>query len=173
MFGKSRSTRNGSDPCGEAHAFLLAEPDGELTPAEEQALSAHLAACPACTQEAQAMRSFTRLLKEEPRPQATLPAGSAVAAQILASQARLGRPNPRVRFLLIPAAVALGAAVVFAPMLTRLDPRHEPVIAHKIPAETSVSQLPELLVLDDERSGRQVLIAPAVAADYQERGLTP
>jgi hypothetical protein len=58
-------------------------------------------------------------------------------------------------------------------MLTRLDPRHAPVIAHKIPAETSVSQLPELLVLDDERSGRQVLIAPAVAADYQERGLTP
>jgi anti-sigma factor RsiW len=161
--------------CRRVARRLPALPDGEIGPTEAAAIQAHLAACPACAQEARKMMRLGDRLREHPVPDPGLPTGAdAVAWMLQREKACSTRPERwRLSALaaahrLVPTAVLvaliLGAALVARPLLLkRHGARQEPGLdARPKPGMT-------LVIVDDERMGRQVLLAPR-ARDVRESG---
>jgi anti-sigma factor RsiW len=133
-----------NDPCEKVRPQLQALADGELTPGAVASAEAHLSQCPACRREAEDLARLSALLAEHPAPGAVLPAGAVVAAQIV--------QRSRVRRGLRWAPVGILATAVLA---AAFRPAAPPVLAPVSPAEPAF-----LLVLDDERTGRAVLLMP-------------
>lgn len=149
--------------CRKVMALLPGLPDGELPPEVLAAVDAHLDACPVCRAEAAAMRQLSAVLREEPLPGVELPSGVRVAAWVLEADAQPSRPWWRSLSLRWAAGglAALGAAAVLVlvrPNLSPPRPRVPPAV-QPVPEEA----LPTLVVVDDERTGRQVVLAPQPA----------
>ncbi len=119
--------------------YLSADVDGELSPAEQQAVSAHLVTCPACRQRQSAEVSLKAVLRQRipivPAPDdlrrkiiAALDAETARPASAPARRAQVGR----VRFTRRPlwtgsfAALAAAAAVIAVIMVRGLGQQSTP-----------------------------------------------
>jgi predicted anti-sigma-YlaC factor YlaD len=142
-------------------------PDGDLPPDEAEAVRAHLAVCAACRAEAEAYHRLGTLLAEEPEPRAVLPSGRQVATWVLEREAARSRAwSAWLPAALAPAALAV--ALVVALVVALLLPRYgaserDPTGSPATPATVFADDAPVALVLvDDERTGRQVVLAPAV-----------
>lgn len=171
MIGKRPAKTMRRDDCDTMRPLLQASQDGELLPVESARLQSHLATCQACAREARELQSLTGFLRNELDPEVPLPAGAAIVGRILE---RPVRPAWRPRFgaFAVPALVALAAVALILPRL--VDPLPHSGIRPGPPvAVMETAHVPELVVLDDERSGRQVLLAPAVTSARQEEGLNP
>ena len=143
--------------CRDAERLLLALPDGELDPREAAELQTHLDVCPRCRVEAENLRRFRDLLRAEPRPDVPLPSG----AEMLDRVRRHARRSPWSVFrpAWLAPAFALGLAALAISLQMRPHPArgpHPPVAESAQPGPP-----PALFVVDDERTGRQVLLAPA------------
>lgn len=106
-------------PCADSRLIsLLAR--GDLDPAEDARLRAHLTSCPTCSGELAAEQHLTRkLLEELPRPAA--PAELKAALERI-MRARHARPPPRRTRRLIAAAAAAAAALAIGGILTLRKP---------------------------------------------------
>jgi len=114
------------NPCADSRFIpLLAR--GELDPAEEARLRAHLASCPTCPGELAAEEQLTRRLREEvPRPAAPPELRAALEVMMRARHA----PPPgrrKARRLLIAAAAAVVLAIVGSLVLRR-PPLNDPLM---------------------------------------------
>jgi len=152
------NTRRNESGCALA-ARLPALHDGELDAAAAAEVQAHLDGCEACRQEARALLRMRELLRHEPLPHVALPSGAQMATRILEQEAaRAPEPEHWLRSAWRPglalAAVALVAALIRTP--TTEVPAPPPSQAPAVEAS-----LPALVVMDDEQTGRQVLMAPA------------
>lgn len=161
--------------CGRVKPLLPGLPDGELTPDVRRAVEAHLEGCESCRSEAGGFRALGRTLRAVPPPQEELPGGSQAVEWILRQEATRTRPWwSALEPVLRPGpAIGLAMATLLIVMVTRLElgtaSRPQPVTSAAAP-----EALPALIVVDDEESGRQVLLAPhASAADGAGATATP
>ena len=144
--------------CRGVERLLLALPDGELAPPEAAELQAHLDACPRCRAEAESLLRFRDLLRAEPLPDVRLPSGAELLNRL---QHRQRRRTPWSVFR--PAWLAPAVALGLAALTVSLQLRPHPTSGQRIPVVEGVQPgpPPALFVVDDERTGRQVLLAPA------------
>jgi anti-sigma factor RsiW len=113
-------------PCADSRFIpLLAR--GELDPAEEARLRAHLASCPTCPAELAAEEQLTRRLREEvPRPAATPELKAALEEMMRTGHAPPpGRRKPRRLLFAAAAAVVL---VIAASLALRRPPPNDPQV---------------------------------------------
>ena len=146
-------------------AQILRLPDGDLTGEEREALQEHLDLCPACREEARAIRRLSGLLRQDPEPDAALPSGERVTRWVLEREAARARPSEwgSWRGLAMAPGLALAAVAI---ALWAGPPREEPIAPSAVPEETAASPaLPALVVMDDERTGRTVVLAPSGAEE--------
>jgi anti-sigma factor RsiW len=148
--------------CERIRDLLPGLADGDLDAEDAALVSGHVAVCPACARESEAMRSISLALRQEPCPDIALPTGAQAAAWIL-DRERGARPWwASFRFVWAPvAAVGAIAGLVF------YTSGGFPGRTAEAPQQTrpaAVEPLPALVISDDEETGRQVLLAPAPAA---------
>ncbi len=125
-------------------------------------LEEHLEGCPACRAEAESYRKLPSLLGGDPAPEVSLPSGSEAAAWIL----RQDRERSRRWWQRLPggrvapgvAGLALVAATV---AVVGVSPKGFRSSAARSPVTTPATPLPALVVVDDEETGRQVMLAPS------------
>lgn len=121
--------------CEQAAELMSAMLDGELTPQEQQALSAHLAQCEQCRALLEALRAADAAFKnEQSEPPACL--REHVMAQIHRQSAQSKRRSVRNRVL---GALAVAAAAAFI-LLSALDVIHLPGMNEVSHASVSVGQ---------------------------------
>lgn len=135
-------------------------PDGELAPEMQQAVRAHLEACEGCREEAESFRSLGRALRAASPPAGELPSGSQAVDWILRQDATRSRPWWSAAGAFRPsAALGLAMAGALVVMVARWElgptPRTRPAASAPAP-----QALPALIVVDDEQTGRQVILAP-------------
>jgi anti-sigma factor RsiW len=147
--------------CAGMAPLLLRLPDGDLLLAEQAALEAHLGACPSCREEAAALTGVGAQIREcAPNP-GRLPSGAVMAAQIRELDRRrtvlnLSSLFPRAAWGGVAAASL--AALWFAAGLHRLaGASHEDAPRPTIHAR--VTPAPVLFLVDDETSGRRVVVS--------------
>lgn len=151
--------------CRGAARLLTRLPDGNLSPRESAALQSHLDACPGCRREARQLRRIRELLRDEPLPDVRLPAGAELARALMAAE-RV-RSHPARGPARAAAALALAGALSLALLVAapfRSGTRRQPGPALEPPTSPSI-----LVVVDDERTGRQVLLTPAAGLSMGER----
>ncbi len=114
------------NPCADSRFIpLLAR--GELDPAEEARLRAHLASCPTCPGELAAEEQLTRRLREEvPRPAAP-PELRAVLEEMMRARHAPPPGRRKARRLLFAAAAAMVLAIVGSLVLRR-PPLNDPLM---------------------------------------------
>lgn len=172
MFSKRPTAKIPGQECRVARTRLQTMQDGELRSEELLPLQSHLAICERCACEARELQSLATLLHHGGNPPHQLPSGAALVGRILEQSARPTR-RPLGFTLAIPAVGALAAAIILLPNLLvqlphpTLQPGPPPI------ATVATAQASELVVLDDERLGRQVLLAPNAAGVRHEEGLSP
>jgi len=137
---------------------------GDLEPEQAAAVRTHLEGCAHCRGEAEAMLRVRSLLQAERCPEVRLPSGAALAGRILEREAARSR-EPWVRWSWPwvrsgPGWATVAVASFAVALLVR--PGLEPQISAPGPAPVA-EPLPALVVIDDERTGRRVLLAPADA----------
>lgn len=113
-------------PCADSRFIpLLAR--GELDPAEEARIRAHLAGCPTCAGELAAEEQLTRRLREElPRPAAPAEMRTALEEMMRARHA----PPPgrrKSRRLLVAAAAAIVLLTIGVSLALRKPPANDPL----------------------------------------------
>jgi hypothetical protein len=140
--------------------------DEERAVPDAARLAAHLAECASCRREAERYRALAERIGEEPVARAILPGGEQVTRWILEREASRAPVSLSWRMIAMP-MVALGAAVALV-----LVPRdREPNPASEPPPPTVSTQAalpPQLVVVDDERTGRQVVLGPALSGSRRE-----
>lgn len=155
-----REAGAGTEECRRVAPLLPGLPDSDF-PAEDRArVEAHLETCPLCREEAEAFQGLARLVKQEPVSELSLPTGAQAAAWIRERE-RSSRPwwaQPRL-WLGGAVATGLAAALVFGPVAPFRSRPAPPAPEAAAPALAEES-LPALVVVDDEKTGRQVLLAP-------------
>ncbi len=116
------------NPCADSRFIpLLAR--GELDPAEEARLRAHLSSCPTCPGELAAEEQLTRRLREEvPRPAAP-PELRAVLEEMMRARRAPPPGRRKARRLLIAAAAAVVLAIVGSLALRRPPPNDPLMLA--------------------------------------------
>src|SRR5207248_245441 len=121
------------------------------------------AACPACAHDARKMVQLGDRLREHPVPDPGLPSGAEAVAWILrreesrtaGARSVWGKSPYRLVPAVVLVALVLGAALVARPLLFKRDSaRPEPGLSARAKAAMT------LVIVDDERLGRQVLLAP-------------
>lgn len=161
--------------CYHVKPLLPGWPDGELAPAVREAVEAHLEACERCRSEAVSYRMLGRALRADPAPAANLPSGTQAVDWILRQEERRARPGwislvSGGRFGL---ALGLATAAVWVTLVARFDlgsPQRRAVPSLSAAPEA----LPALIVVDDEQTGRQVLLGPdRASAGYPEAPAPP
>jgi predicted anti-sigma-YlaC factor YlaD len=164
--------------CRQVRDLLPGLADRDPKPGETAAVEAHLEACPSCSREAREFLVLGDVLRQQRPPEVPLPSGEAAAARILererAARRSAGLALPRWQTGLALAAIACAAVFAFRPAVRQHAPpagagdvSHAPVMAAEEP-------LPALLVVDDEWTGRQVLLGPSAAsADRRKGARTP
>src|SRR5438105_14963956 len=120
----TRRRRQELTACADSRFIpLLAR--GELDPAEEARMRAHLAGCPTCTAELAAEEQLTRRLREEvPRPAAPAELRAALEEMMRA------RPPPgrrKSRRLLLAAAAAVVLLTIGVSLALRKPPANDPL----------------------------------------------
>jgi anti-sigma factor RsiW len=146
----------------------LPERDGALSPGQSARVEAHLAACARCRREAEALRALGPLLREPPCPDDAVPSGAQLAAWVLEQDRARAPQGPAAwaaRFgvrpwAVAPAALGLAALLCAAVLLPRPQPGGT---VRPVAPAMAESAPPTLVVMDDEATGRQVLLAPAPA----------
>jgi predicted anti-sigma-YlaC factor YlaD len=167
MRMNQRTETGKSEPeCHRIAHLLPALPDGDLDPAEAAEVQAHLEACPECRADAEAMLRVSELLRQDPVANIVLPDGADAAAWILEQDA--ARPHPWWRWPgirwapgLAVATAALAAVLLGGPLRFHHREGPKPGDHTTAPAAPANEPLPALVVVDDEETGRQVLLAPS------------
>ena len=119
--------------CDECRDLLGAHADGELMPEESNAVREHLASCPQCTAEHDAMRELTRRLHEGlDRPRAP----DVLKARIRSTLARSDALEPRVA----PTRARRTSLLVAGLMIAALSATGSYVVARRSTFEPSVSE---------------------------------
>jgi hypothetical protein len=156
------SIRNPERACAPFAGALSRMRDREVCGSEREALQEHLRVCAGCRRAAQADRLVAASLQTDPLDASELPSGEAAAAWIL-NREPVRRGAPR-RFLAPGLALGLAALVAFAGqgVLSGRGSSGETAIV-QAPHPGSEEPLPALVIVDDERSGRQVMLAPAAS----------
>lgn len=134
--------------------------DSPLAADESRDLEAHVAGCAGCRRAAQADRMLSAALQVDPLPGASLPVGADAVSWITAWEAApaAGFRLPR-RLLGTGAALAAAAAVCL--FVRPVGPQAPVPVTAPAAAE---APLPALVIVDDEETGRQVLVGPLEAA---------
>ncbi len=146
--------------CDRVRPLLPSLRDGSLGPAVLDSVRAHLQLCERCAAEVRGYERLGSVLHGLPLPALRLPSGEAVAARILSTRER---PNPttlsfpRPRWAMALAGAALGGALILRLAGIRPEPLPE------VGPRTGGAPLQALVLVDDERFGRQVLLAPMEA----------
>ena len=156
MFSRSENE------CRRVRELLPARPDGALSPADTALAEAHLAGCPACAREAALLGEIGALLRRDPLPlsEVQLPTGEQLARSIIEAESQAPRsPFPRPR--LLGWSVGLAAAAALAVVAVRA-PQPRPQLP-VVPAVTQPAASSGFWIEDDERTGRDVIVAPATA----------
>ncbi len=158
-----RSRHEGASSCVELTTRRIWQRrDGELDVVESQALERHLSACSTCRREANLLAGITQAVRADPAPAVPLPSGPQAVAW-LREEERRSATRSRGWLLAAPAMAASALAIwaVTANRETRLAPQLPLASAYQAPpSRTDLAAQPLLVVVDDERTGRQVMIAP-------------
>ena len=142
--------------CGTFRDLLLREPDGELSPADNARLRAHLATCAACAREVKRSMQVGQLLRRDPlRPdQVRLPSGDELAQSVVEAANSRVRPVNTARWAGWAAVAAAGLAVMLLVVRgVETPPRPGPA-----PAAATAAAPPGFWIDDDEQTGRAVLM---------------
>lgn len=149
--------------CREALATLSRLLDGELEGISAERLQAHLVGCAACSAEAAKQKRLAETIRE-PWPaerNVQFPSGAELLRRVRLPQAaaRTWLP-PR---LLPHAGWAVAATLVLLVAGSRLYHHAGPTLPRSASVNTVEPPLPSLVVLDDEREGRRVILGSATA----------
>jgi anti-sigma factor RsiW len=143
--------------CSRAGALLSARPDGLLEPAADAALARHLEACEACAREAAAQAGMARAFRKDPLPAEALPCGAAAAIWVLEQEAARARARrlvwTRRTLVTLPLTAVLAVLLVFGPRAGA------PPEQNATGAPPKTAPLPALVIVDDEDTGRSVVLA--------------
>jgi anti-sigma factor RsiW len=146
--------------------MLPARQDGALSAADTAVAEAHLAKCPDCAREAALLQEIGTLLRRDPLPlsQVTLPAGDQIARSIIEAEAVERRNGWRSLFANPPRTLGWTAGLAVAAALTvvAVRPPQTRPLAPAPPAVTQPASSSGFWIEDDERTGRDVIVAPAV-----------
>lgn len=160
--------------CSKVQRLLPGLADGDMEPVLFRRVQEHLEGCPACREEAESYRKLQGLIGGDPVPEAPLPNGREAAAWILRQDVERRRPGwlrfagPRVVY----GAAGLALATVVAGVLgVAPGGKRSPAARSGVPAPEA--PLPALVVVDDEETGRQVMLAPSLAAAPDDDVSTP
>ncbi len=153
--------------CRALAPLLAAAPDGDLAPPDRTRLESHLEVCLACRTTLRQLQEAGTMLRGEPLPRVVLPSGEQMAHRILEREAARAWRWPAWP----PLAWLSCAAVLVATLLLAVPRDHSPAgnpegAAGPAPVPTREQEAqPTLLVVDDEETGRQVLLGgPGPAA---------
>ena len=146
-------------------ALLPALPDGALNAADAAALEAHLAVCPSCRAEAGATFRLAEAVRADPLPGVSLPGGSQAVSWILQQDAVRTAHRSWHRLAWAPglavATVAVTALLVVGAPRGPRAVQPDPTSSVALMQPSAQEPLPALVVVDDERTGRQVMLIPA------------
>jgi anti-sigma factor RsiW len=110
-------------PCPGYQPLLLDRAAGELAPADEARLAAHLAGCDACRAEGEALATALSLAALPPPSEAERAALTGLAESVRLEQRRAElRLRPPLRYAAALLAVAAAVAFLLAPAFTRRAP---------------------------------------------------
>jgi len=157
-MNQDNETRNAAG-CRSMQVLLSRSRDSALPTHEAASLQTHLSVCSECRKAARADRLLSAALQVDPVPAASLPSGVEAAAWIVSRDRERKERNRRGRrwWLMAPAfsglAASLAAVLLLYPGPARI-------------ARTGVAtdSLPALVIVDDERTGRQVMVGPLAGA---------
>jgi anti-sigma factor RsiW len=145
--------------CLRSQELISRAGDSALPAADTAWLHEHLAACPACAREARADEELRGLLRGDPLPvtELRLPSGEQIARSIVEAEAaprRLRRP-----VVLGWSGAALATATAILLIVARPTPHHSEV--EPVPTPAAAQPATGFWIEDDERTGRDVIVAPA------------
>ena len=133
--------------CRDIESLILAERDGVLTPTQHAALSAHVAACPACQQLRANLGEAAGFLKTDAANVSVPDADRewrTLRAKLSDAAAKPGRKRPLVPIIWFSAPFAVAAALAIAFLVTRPEaPQSGPaqVAEHTDPSGPTVSTI--------------------------------
>jgi anti-sigma factor RsiW len=123
-------------PCTDFEGLLLDRAGGDLAQADEARLAAHLAGCPACRAEGEALGEALAMATLPPPGEAERAALTGLAESVRMEQRRAElRLRPPLRYAAALLAVAAAAAFLLAPAFSRRGPSLSP--AERVAAETA------------------------------------
>ncbi|MCC2667603.1 MAG: hypothetical protein K0Q72_74 [Armatimonadetes bacterium] len=162
----------GSPACARVQGLLPALHEGALSAAEATEAEAHLSQCAACAREAALALEIGALLRRDPLPlsQASLPSGDQIARSIIeAEQSERGRAW-RLPWGVSPGVIDWSAGlIVVAALVLALFPRpHNPASSPSQPAVSPPAVTSGFWIEDDERTGRDVIVAPAAGPEREK-----
>ena len=141
--------------------LLPARQDGALSPADIAFAEGHLASCPTCAREAALLGEIGTLLRRDPLPlsEIQLPVGEQLARSIIEAEALVpGWPLRYPRLVGWTAGLAAAAALAVTVVRPPQSRPQLPVVPVTQPAASS-----GFWIEDDERTGREVIVATAAA----------
>jgi len=131
-------------PCTDFEGLLLDQAAGDLAQADEVRLAAHLAGCPTCRAEGEALAAALSMAALPPPGEAERAALTGLAEAVRMEQRRAElRLRPPLRYAAALLAVAAAAAFLLAPAFSRHGPSLPAAELAAAGAEASEWQAPD------------------------------